>query len=117
MSNGGTVNEEPKLFSKPEPTETETDSDDSTPPWQAALIGMVFLAFAVGAWIKWDSVALPKESLAGGRNASMRKLLGRIGQLPVTVILAAIGLFALLAALSEIRQARRAATTNSTVKG
>jgi hypothetical protein len=115
MSNGGTANEEPKLFSKPE--STETDADDSTAPWQAALIGVMFLAFAVGGWMKWDSVALPRESLAGGRNASVRKLLGRIGHLPVTVILAAIGLFALMAALSEIRQAGRAATTDSTVEG
>jgi hypothetical protein len=107
------MNEEPKLFVKPE----SADTDNSTPPWQVALVGAMFLAFAVGAWIKWDIVALPKESLAGGRNASVRKLLGRIGHLPVTAILAAIGLFALIAALSEIRQARRAATTETAVKG
>jgi hypothetical protein len=112
MSNSGATSEDPKLFIKPE----SSDTDDSTPPWQAALIGVMFLAFAVGAWIKWDVVALPKGSLAGGRNSSMRKLLGRIGQLPVTAILAAIGLFALLAALSEIRQARRAAPTTTTEK-
>jgi hypothetical protein len=113
MSNGGVAGEDPKLFIKPESSNT----DDSTPPWQAALIGVMFLAFAVGAWIKWDVVALPEESRAGGRNAAMRKLLGRIGHLPVTVILAAIGLFALLAALSEIRQTRRAATTVAPEKG
>jgi hypothetical protein len=112
MSNGGVTGEDPKLFSKPELTAV----DDSTPPWQAAVIGMFFLALAVGAWIKWESIALPKESLAGGRNASMRKLLGRIGQLPVTAILAAIGLFALVAALSEIRQARRSTATATTEK-
>jgi hypothetical protein len=112
MSNGGATNRDPKLFSKPE----STDTDDSTPPWQAALTGVMFLAFAVGAWIKWDVVALPEQSRAGGRNASMRKLLGRIGHLPVTVILAAIGLFALVGALLDIRNARRPATTETMVK-
>jgi hypothetical protein len=94
------------LFTKPESQPDESDPGDDL----LTGIGctLLFGAMLVFALVGWDSVALDADSFAGGRTASMRRLLGRIGQVPVVIVLAVITLLSLYAAISAIRTWRQA---------
>jgi threonine/homoserine efflux transporter RhtA len=95
------------LFTKPDPPVDDSD------PGSDLLTGigctLLFGAFFVFTLVSWDSIALDPDSFAGGRTASMRKLLGRIGQIPVAVVLALITLFSIYVLVSALR-ARRDST-------
>ncbi len=87
----GTQDRDEPLFTRPEPDE---DEGGSTPLGELGL-GLAFLAGAVAVYLLWDSLALPEDSLAGGKRAGLRRLLGQIGQLPVTLVLATVGVLVL----------------------
>jgi hypothetical protein len=94
------------LFTRAEPSPDENDPGDDL----LTGIGctLLFGAALVFALVGWDSVALDPDSFASGRTASIRRLLGRIGQVPVVVVLALITLFSLYVAITSIRTWRQA---------
>lgn len=104
------IPEPPQPNPQQSPSEVAED-DDASSTLQLVVTALFFLGCAVACAVKWDSIALPRESFAGGRTASMRKLLGRLGQVPTTLILAALGLLAVWGAMSQFRSDR--AKTNT----
>jgi uncharacterized RDD family membrane protein YckC len=91
------------LFTKPD-IKSEPEPDEQDSPLGIAAIGALFAFFAVGVNIWWTTVSLPADSLAGGRNASMRRLVGRVGQLPMTIVLGAIAVLCFALAIAEFRK-------------
>jgi hypothetical protein len=81
-------------FSKPEPAAAKSveHEDEQNSPFTLIGYGAMFALFAVGVNLFWNSIALPTDSFAGGRNALLRRLIGRIGQTPLTAIFAAVAL-------------------------
>jgi hypothetical protein len=65
-----------------------------------------FGIFLIVVLVRWDSIALSSDSFAGGRTASMRKLLGRIDQVPVAVILGLLTLVSIYALISAFKEKR-----------
>jgi hypothetical protein len=77
------------------------DEEQSVLSMAGYCLFFLFAAFAFNFW--WSSISLPSDSFAGGRNASIRRLIGRIGQLPLTVICVLIALVFAGSALSQLR--------------
>jgi hypothetical protein len=95
-----------RLFTKPPQPEVERD------PGGDLLTGigctLLFGAFFLFTLVSWDNIALDPDSFSGGRTASMRKLLGRIGQIPVVAVLALITLLSIYIVISALRADRNA---------
>jgi hypothetical protein len=93
------------LFTKATAVDEDNDlADDALRGLGAVVIFGAFLAFVL---LKWKSVALDSSSLAGGRTASMRRLLGRIGQVPVAAVLGVLVLISIYAFVSSLRKLRK----------
>jgi hypothetical protein len=93
------------LFTKNSVVDEDNDlADDALRGLGAVVFFGAFLAFVL---MKWKSVALDSSSFAGGRTASMRRLLGRIGQVPVAVVLGFIVLISIYAFVSSLRKLRK----------
>jgi hypothetical protein len=101
---GDVMTDQQPLYTKPEPTVADADDDS---PLGLFGTGLIFLALTVAVNIWWDDLSLPEDSFAGGRNAARRRLVSRIGQMPLTIGLVAIGLVALAFAVNAVVKQRR----------
>lgn len=77
--------------------------------FKTGAFALMFAAFAVGVNVWWDQVRLPDGSQAGGRTASLRRLAGNIGRVPLTLIFAVLAVALAAAAVSELRRRPRGA--------
>jgi hypothetical protein len=96
--------EEPALFTKPAvaPAPGVDDEEDTS----LGLLGggIVVAAFVIFINLRWDQVFIADSSFAGGRNASIRRVLTHIGKLPLSII---FGLLSVVLFGSGIAQLRR----------
>jgi hypothetical protein len=92
------------LFTKVTHVDEDNDLADDALRGLGAIV--IFGAFLVFVLVKWKSVALDSSSFAGGRTASMRRLLGRIGQVPVAAVLGVLVLISIYAFVSSLRKLR-----------
>jgi hypothetical protein len=97
---------EPKQHIPNADPHNNTDADDDS-PFSNVLYGLGAFAMAAVAYVKWDSISLPADSAARGRYAGAKRLLGRVGQLPVTLIIVAFGMLFVAIAVHGLRSARR----------
>lgn len=75
--------------------------------FKTGAFAVMFAAFAVAVNVWWDRVHLPEGSYAGGRTASLRRLAGTIGRVPLTLIFVVLAVALTAAAVSELRRRPR----------
>lgn len=73
--------EEPALFTKPVAAPTPGVEDEEDTSLSLLGGGVMGVAFVVAINLWWDQVEIADSSFAGGRNASIRRVLTHIGKL------------------------------------